>query len=360
MKRIRVKFCEFGKKDEENKNAYAYFLNKILQKYYKVEISEKPDYLFYGGSSFDYLKYDCIKIFYTGENISPNFNLCDYAIGFDYLTFEDRYFRFPLYLATVFYNEDELSLAGEDYLNKQDVFTKEDLKNKKDFCSFVYSNYLSDDSRRIFFEKLNRYKKVNSGGAYLNNIGYRVVNKLEFELKHKFSIAFENTSRSGYTTEKIVSSLVAKTIPIYWGNPKINKEFNEKRFINCHNYGSFDDVVKRVIEIDKNDSLYVKIINNPLKAENYDFGEVRKNFEIFLRNIIDQPLKSAKRRTENSVIISGLEENEKYLAKFNEKRARKRKMLSKIYQPFKKIKFIENLKYKYFRKNINKNARNET
>lgn len=69
------------------------------------------------------------------------------------------------------------------------------------------------------FEALKKYKKVNSGGRYLNNIGRAVVDKIQFESRHKFSICFENSSYPGYTTEKIIEAFAAKTIPIYWGNP---------------------------------------------------------------------------------------------------------------------------------------------
>ncbi|CAJ99309.1 alpha (1,3)-fucosyltransferase fragment 2 [Helicobacter acinonychis str. Sheeba] len=38
-------------------------------------------------------------MYYTGENEVPNFNLFDYAIGFDGLDFKERYLRMPLYYA---------------------------------------------------------------------------------------------------------------------------------------------------------------------------------------------------------------------------------------------------------------------
>ena len=50
----------------------------------------------------------------------------------------------------------------------------------------------------------------------MNNIGGAVSDKFAFQQKHKFSIAFENTSYCGYCTEKIVEAFVAGTIPIYW------------------------------------------------------------------------------------------------------------------------------------------------
>lgn len=346
MKKIKIKICGYDSADV----IADHFIFKTLSKYYDVELSEDPDYVFYHESNYEYLKYDCVRIFYTGENVSPNFNLCDYATGFDYIDFEDRYYRLPLYLIKVFYSEDEIKIAGDDYLGKQAPFTKEDLAHKTGFCSFVYSNYRAEEQREVIFNKLSEYKKVSAGGGYLNNIGARVDNKLKFEMEHKFSIAFENSSRSGYTTEKIVNSLVAKTIPIYWGNPNIGKEFNTKRFINCHDYSSFDDVLARVIEIDKNDDTYLGVLNEPIVAEGYDFDEVKKGFELFLTGIIDQPLALAKRRTINPVRANEMRKYETIVSIYVRNKEIVIKLLAIFYKPFKHIRVLENLKHSYFKK----------
>ncbi|MFA5997329.1 MAG: glycosyltransferase family 10 [Candidatus Paceibacterota bacterium] len=349
MQKIRIKICDYGK----NKVTSDHFIIGALSKYYEIELSENPDYLFYHEAAYDHLKYDCIKIFYTGENISPNFNLCDYAISFDHLTFEDRHYRLPLYLIKVFYNKDEIQLVGNDYLNKSDLFTKNELAHKTGFCSFVYSNYRAEEQRKIIFDKLSEYKKVDAGGGYLNNIGGRVNNKLEFEMKHKFSIAFENSSRSGYTTEKIVSSLVAKTIPIYWGNPNIGNEFNTKRFINCHDYASFDEVLVKVKELDNNDELYIKMLNEPIVAAGYNFDEVKNGFDLFLKNIIDQPLHLARRSTINPVRSAEMQKYETIVSKYVTGKAILHKIMALFYKPFKKLAFFEKLKYMYFRRKSN-------
>lgn len=346
MKKIRIKICEFGRRDDELRENFIY---KILQKYYDVEFSENPEYVFYNESSYEHLNYNnCIKIFYTGENMHPNFNLCDYAVGFDYLTFDDRYYRLPLYLITVFYNQKDLELAGDTDFKNPAVFTREDLAKKIEFCSFVYSNYLANDNRVEIFNKLSRYKKVNSGGGYMNNIGGRVASKMEFELKHKFSVAFENSFGRGYTTEKLVNSLAAKTIPIYWGNPDVGKEFNTKRFINCHEYANFDEVVERVKEIDNNDDLYLSIVNQSITVENYNFQSVRQGFEEFLRRIIDRPFESARRK--NSLKAIEAERNERALAKYVARRAAIKKFFAALYQPLKKLRFLEKLKLLFFKK----------
>ncbi|MGB8815778.1 MAG: glycosyltransferase family 10 [Minisyncoccia bacterium] len=352
MKKIKVKYCKYDKFDENTPLTYNYFIHNILKKYYDVEVSDNPDYVFYHESTYDYLKYNCIRIFYTAENVSPNFNLCDYAISNDYINFEDRHYRLASYLVATFYQKKELELAKDIDITKPKIFTKEDLAKKTDFCSFVYSNYLADERRKILFDKIYAYKKVDAGGKYLNNIGGPTDNKLGFEMKHKFSMAIENSSRNGYTTDRIVCSFMANTIPIYWGNPEIGREFNTKRFINCHDYKTFDEAVERVKEIDNNDELYLKIINEPLFAEDYSFEKATNGLEKFLRNIFDQPIENASRRTINMARSVKMEKNEKIIERYTKKQAKIKKLLAKLYQPFKKIKSLENFKENYFRKKI--------
>jgi hypothetical protein len=347
MKKIKIKICNY---DSTDKFSYGYFLIKILQKYYQVELSENPDYVFYHESTYDYLKYDCVRIFYTGENISPNFNLCDYAIGFDFLTFADRYFRLPIYLINQFYNDQDVQLMGNLDFYNQKYFTKENLAKKTGFCSFVYGNYMADKSRTEIFNKLSIYKKVDSGGAFLNNLGSRVKSKLAFEQNHKFSIAFENSSNSGYVTEKLTNALIAGTIPIYWGHPDVVKEFNSKRFINCHEYKNFDEVLERVKEIDNDDDLYLKIINEPVAAVGYNFEAIKINFEHFLKNIFDQSLIDVKRRKSNPIRLAQLESGERLVSRQLRFKNLFRRLITFAYRPFKKLSIIEKYKQKILSK----------
>ncbi|MDB5259217.1 MAG: glycosyl transferase [Candidatus Taylorbacteria bacterium] len=347
MKKIKVKFCNH---DPRNKFSYGHFFIEILERYYDLEISEDPEYVFYNEATFDHLEYDCVRIFFTGENIYPNYNFCDYAISFEHMDFGDRFYRMPLYLLSILYQPKEIEQARTIDFRKQLSMSKAELSRKTGFCSFVYSNYLADLERKIFFDKLSEYKKVDSGGACDNNVGGRVENKLEFEMMHKFSIAFENSSRSGYTTEKIVTSLMAKTIPIYWGNPDIGREFNEKRFINCHRYENFDAVVERIRQIDNDESLYLSIVNEPVMIPTYDFEKVKAGLDIFLRNIFDQELHSARRIGLSQIRKSGMIRNEMIAARHIRRHAAVYAFLARIYQPFKKFDALERLKRKHLRK----------
>ena len=285
MKKIKIKYVDFW----PSLNPEDFIFTKLLRKHFEVEISDNPDYIFYSliGNK-DYLNYDCVRIFYTGENFRPDFNLADYAIGFDKMNFNDRYIRFPYYLI----NEKEMNLAEKKHLN----INNDILNNKSRFCNYVYSNSNAEKQREEFFYKLSNYKKVDSGGKFLNNIGGPIKDKFEFQSKYKFSIAFENTTYPGYATEKILQSLGAKTIPIYWGNPEITEVFNGKSFINCHDYKCFDDVIEKIKEIDNNDDLFLSMLKEPTFINKNYYKSELDNLENFLVSIFQQEYEKSFRR----------------------------------------------------------------
>ena len=297
MKTIRLKFSGMGGHFDPEDN----FIINILRTRYSVELSDNPDYLIYSVNSSDYLKYNCIRLFYTAENLVPDFNICDYAIGFSQISFGDRYIRFPLYLVDGF-NPYE----GDDYASdlQRALHKHEHVDIKTGFCAFVYSNAEAASCRERVFNALSRYKKVDSGGRYLNNVGGPIQSKYDFQRNYKFVIAFENTSTPGYTTEKIVHAFSAGAVPIYWGNPEIEEEFDGKGFVNCHKYGlterGEEDAVQRIVEaviqIDQDDDLYYRMLSTPAFAKGYDVLEQQSVFESFLFHIFDQPLEFAYRR----------------------------------------------------------------
>ena len=88
-------------------------------------------------------------------------------------------------------------------------------------------------------------------------------NKISYGGDYKFNIAFENESYPGYTTEKLPESFIGNTVPIYWGNPLIDKEFNTSAFINAHEFRNLDQVVEFVVEMDRNDQLYQQYLASP-------------------------------------------------------------------------------------------------
>lgn len=287
---IKIAFCDFYR----NFDPKVFPITKMILESYEVELTDvkHADYVFFSvfGEDHWFVPERCVKIFFTGENITPDFNACDYAIGFDWLDFGDRYLRYPLYYTY----SNETNYAME---NKHKCDVKKELEIKKDFCSITVSN---DDRNPIFkllFERLSEYKKVDSGGKWRNNMGGRVNDKLAFDRTHKFSIVCENSASPGYTTEKIVQAYAANCIPIYWGDPDISKVFNTRSFINVTDFASVDAVVDCVKQLDSDDNLYAAMMKEPaLVSQEYSKDQQEQVLFKFLDNIFSQSQNDSLRR----------------------------------------------------------------
>lgn len=254
MKQLKINFSDFWDSFNPNDN----FIVDALKKHFEVEISNTPDFVFCSNFGNKHLKYRCVKIYFTGENLVPDFNIVDYGMGFQPIDYSDRYLRFPLY---VLYPE-----ACEGALKKHEIPDDYDLSSKK-FCNFVISNAISDIARDKMIDLLSSYKPVASGGRYMNNVGGPVKDKIEFEKDYKFSMCFENTSSEGYTSEKIVEAFAGRTVPIYWGDPKVAEEFNPEAFINCNDFETLEEALEYVKKVDNDDELFMKMLSAPILRE---------------------------------------------------------------------------------------------
>ena len=285
MKKIRIYFTDFWKDLDMNDN---FITNRLIKNKIEFEVSTSPDYLFCSSFGNEHLKYkDCVKIYFTGENNVPDFNLFDYALSFHPLSLGDRHLRFPLYLL----------YKGYDQLTNKQIDKKTVLNRK--FCNFVYSNVSwADPFRDKFFHELSKYKSIDSGGRHLNNIGGPVPDKMTFIKDYKFTIAFENSSLLGYTTEKIMEPMVVNSIPIYWGNPDVGKDFNEKSFVHIKDKATMNLAIEEIIRLDSDDDYYLEKLLEPWLLSGCTYKDWFSSLDAFLLHIIEQPLEEAKRCTE--------------------------------------------------------------
>lgn len=248
---VRLQFAGFWDGFDPRDN----YFTRLLGRRYRVEVCDDPDYLIYsyvGSRRHEYLRHDCVRIFYTGENVPPDWSRCDWAFTFEH-TPHPRHFRLPHWPFYV----DPVALV-----KPADHDPARTLARKKKFCAFVVSNPLCR-TRNDFFRRLSRYKPVDSGGKVLNTLGRRVGDKLEFLGGYKFTIAFENESHPGYTTEKIAEPMLAGSLPIYWGDPYVGRDFDTRSFLSAHDSPSLDDLVERVVAVDRDPALHQEILARP-------------------------------------------------------------------------------------------------
>jgi hypothetical protein len=248
MNKIRLGFCDMWEGFSKENN---WFTNTLRQ-WFDIEIAEDPDFLIFGQPGKEHRRYKCVKIYFGVESFDPDWRICDYALTCNYID-DDRHYRLPLY---VLYTSAEKLMRAREHLPAE-------IPSR--FCSFVVSNAgKKKTQRRVdFFHALSRYKLVDSGGRCLNNIGSPIpggsAGKIKFLSRYKFNIAFENESKPGYTTEKIVEAFLAGAVPIYWGSPRVIEEFNDKAFVNAHAFVNDYEMIEYIKHLDSNDIRYFQI-----------------------------------------------------------------------------------------------------
>ena len=250
--KIKLAFTDFWSDFDINNNLFIDVLNDEFD---VILTKDNPDYLLFSLFGTDYLNFDCTRILFIGENVRPDFRICDYCFTFDY-TNDPRNYRLPLY-----------SLFDDVYKLTKPKNMDELMSQKTSFCNFIHSNP-GPKKRFEFYKKLSKYKRVDSGGRFHNNIGGRVIDKIEFIRRYKFTFAFESISYPGYTTEKIFEPMLVGSIPIYWGNELIHRDFNTKSFLNWHDYNNDEALIEKIIELDCNDELYKEYLSQPFFENN--------------------------------------------------------------------------------------------
>ncbi len=148
------------------------------------------------------------RLFYTAENVRPDFEACDFALSFCRELVDPRHLRVPNYVGTTrcFGFQD-----GELYQPAADPGGVRRAKTR--FCTYVQGNRVA--LREEFVRRLARYKRVDCAGPSLNNTGFVAdrVQKYALYRESKFAVTFENEAAVGYTSEKLPDALLARALP---------------------------------------------------------------------------------------------------------------------------------------------------
>ncbi len=257
--KLKIALVDFW---EETKWGYLPGFFDLLRTKYDLEYSQNPDLLFCSVSYYPiahHLRYDCMKCLINLEPPDQAHSLCDYyfsGLPTDNTNFHFYYFVIEEHFQEWLYNKS-------NYCDKLKTHPKER------FCNF-FQRWAGPLTRVRFCQQLMQFKNVDCPGIVLNNMSSpdnpkltRDQNKLQFLKHYRFTICFENTSQPHFMAEKLPQALMAGSIPIYWGHPRIGEYFNPKSMINVHDYKNFDDVIKRIIEIENNPALYQEYIKQP-------------------------------------------------------------------------------------------------
>jgi len=226
-----------------------------------------------------------LKVAYFGEALEVDWNIFDYGIGFsDMLESFPRFIRLlsPTDMYTGFIPRGQNEISGPDEAVSL-------LKGKTGFCNFLYSNAKAHPMRDRLFYEISKYKRVDSLGKHLNNVGIpgtgygngHAIECVALKSPYKFSISSENAVFSGYTSEKCFTSLLAHTVPVYWGNPNIRDDVNPSAFINVGDFESLDAAMERIKEVDSDDSLWAGMVCSPWRTPLQEAAHVRRTEDYY-------------------------------------------------------------------------------
>lgn len=230
---------------------------QALRRRFRVELvpmDAGAHVLFHSDFGRDHWRFPGLKVYFTGENMLPDPWQHDFALTSLHRPGDARHFRIPEFL---------YAIPGPDALVRPADFDAErEMRRKDGFCSFVVSNPRGAERNRTF-RLLDRRRGVASGGRHFNNVGGPVPDKAAFARRFRFSLCFENTVGAGYTTEKLTDAYLARSVPIYWGNPEVGRDFNRASMICAHDFPALEDLAEHVLRVDADESSYLAYLREP-------------------------------------------------------------------------------------------------
>jgi GR25 family glycosyltransferase involved in LPS biosynthesis len=260
-------------------------------------VEEKPNLVIFGPFGDGHRKHDGVpKIFFSGENNlhieGPEIVL---SVGHS-PEVTAKTLRIPLWILEVnWFNSDPAQIRNPKPI-PYEVCTKPQvnfLSKKSEFGSYIVSNP-KNEHRNAALGEISKYKRVDSAGAYMNNMGMKLEGGLgggggemvkhEFLQKYKFNICFENASEPGYITEKYFHAKAAGCIPIYWGDSNLGRDFNPAGGINTHGK-SWDQVRAEIQAIDTDPIKYLQMFSVPAitpEAEAFARKQMKRLVDIIL------------------------------------------------------------------------------
>ena len=206
------------------------------------------------------------KICFTGELTQPVYgdgiflNIGFFQNGYGFANTGVNYCRFPLWAASInWFGADNSRLVNPTLIDIDDCLAEHPgVCDRQKFCAFVVSNPTCQ-VRNEAFKTLHAYKHVDSAGALFNNMGNGLFaglgggggerRKVEYMRNYKFALVYENSSWSGYTTEKLFHAKVAGCLPLYWGDPIAAQDFHPFGYVNLTGKeGQLLDIVQKLEE----------------------------------------------------------------------------------------------------------------
>ena len=279
---LRIAFASMWEDFQPQDNFFTYLLSWVgsLNGYTVVVDEAAPHVVFFGPfSNGGEARWPGVpKVYFTGENAPPHTGADTFLnLGFQYET-NSAYIRLPLWVLEVnWFGGDVEKMVNPRPVSLAAATTVPPASSRSKFCAFVATNP-SNNNRNLAFHVLNKWKPVDAGGRLFCNLsggpipagrggGGGELAKVDFYKDYKFALTFENSSAPGYTTEKLFHAKVAGAVPIYWGDPFVDRDFDPKGFVNANQVKTPDELVALVKKMDDDTDAWTAAASVPAISE---------------------------------------------------------------------------------------------
>lgn len=238
-------------------------------------------------------KIEPLKIYISHENKRCDEIKADFYITSDFGNSNSNHLRIPIWKEYIdwknygvtrestihslrfgeFYNLKKLQEPqGTDFLKKPrkiSLFTSH--MNEPRFSMYtIFKNHFSIDGFGPYFDK--KIKNHNES-SFL---------KKDILTNYAFNLCPHDSIYPGYYGEKIPDAFLGKSLPISWADKNINKDFNEKSFINLIDFMSDESSYEEIIKLMKDDNFLKKYAQEPLMLNTIDLNKEIKFAETII------------------------------------------------------------------------------
>jgi hypothetical protein len=298
---IKLAFSDFWQYPfpfEPENNFFVHALRHALEGIEVVDPSA-CDVLIYGPFGDSHRKHrDCLKIFYTGENLPPDYSCCHYALTFNPDPCGGRNLRLPLWYHYIdWFNVKSYGsphwLIPLKLLNGSERFSGQIAER---FCAIVYGKPVR--SRKLAIKAFDQYKHVDVYGKAkrATPLPDGELAKLQALSGYRFSLCYENSISEGYHTEKLLHGKVAGGIPIYYGHSSVAADFNPECCIHAASM-PLAELVELVRRIDQSPAAYRQLVEQPLFSELPDLASLIESLSRLVRSAPEPQLSCSPTRT---------------------------------------------------------------
>lgn len=251
-----------------NRSGYAFFLKALGERFDVKETDAGRDLQIstvFGEDPPPHIPgHRPLRVWWTGEPRDPKATIYDLHFGFQHTSvLGKRWFRYP------FWNQRLDWWDADSPWSPAQALKPRRFVEKPKFCSFITTN--SPSIRREFFLRLDALQPVDSLGRFYNNRNRYLGAHREFMSalgEYRFNIAFENQTFPGYVTEKVMQPLIMGSIPIYWGTPEVERDFNKRAFICAMDFADLQELAQHIVALDRDHNRMAEMAAEPVFANN--------------------------------------------------------------------------------------------